>query len=418
MIKIPKFLHNVFTLSFGVLLSQIIGLVFIPVLSRLYSPELYGEFSIFVGISQLFITISTMKYEKALLISEQKDSNIIIMLIIILVFFISLISFILLIMLYFLRVIDILPCYIAMMPFTISSYALVSTILNFNQKKERYKTISIMSFIQTVLIILVSILFGFFHNNLNGLILGRVFSPLIVLFGYLYFNRRAFITSLFNMIYVIKLDEVLVLFRKYIKFPKYYLPYDILFTSLPYLLPMILTQLFSYNAAGYFGMVYRILMVPFVVISSSVANVFIVSANKEYANYGSFSTLYKKTFKKITLIGLAIYMIFFLFGAHAIPILLGPKWSNLDIYIKILSIWMFFEFISVVFKSNTYIIVQKQYIGLILQVLNSFIGVGVLFISSPYGIKMSLMMFSAVMSLFCIVNLLITYRLSTKDLYA
>jgi O-antigen/teichoic acid export membrane protein len=54
----------------GGLISQLIGLVTIPVVTRLYAPELYGEYSIYI---QLIIAISialSFRYEHLLLLSS------------------------------------------------------------------------------------------------------------------------------------------------------------------------------------------------------------------------------------------------------------------------------------------------------------------------------------------------------------
>ncbi len=409
MIKLPAFIKNVLTLSVGVILSQILGLIFIPILSRLYSPESYGVYSTLVGISQLFILLSTMKYDKALIISKSTEQ---LPLLVLISFIVSLISILSLIFVFFIYLfnfrLNLSLMYLFLIPVAILGYGMISAILNISQRKERYKIVSFISFLQTLINILISLVIGVFWYKTNGLILGWILSPFVVLICYLCFHYK----KILFVIKSVRFYEILDVWRKYINFPKYYLLYDLLFTSFPFVLPIVLTKLFSTIAAGYFSMTYRILMVPFLVISSSVSNVFVINANQNYSSVGRFNTLYLKTFKKIILIGIIIYSMLFLFGGKLIPIVLGAKWNNIIDYIRVLSVWMLFEFISVVFKSNTYIIVQKQYIGLIIQVFNTLAGVMSLILFSSYGIITALAMFAFTMSFFCILNIVITYKLS------
>ena len=155
-------------------------------------------------------------------------------------------------------------------------------------------------------------------------------------------------------------------------------------------------------------------MVPFMVISTSVTNVFMVNANKMYQLESSFNVLYKKTFNKIILIGLVIYGTSFFIGGDIISMFLGSKWSDISLYVKILSIMVFFEFITFVFKSNTFIIVQKQKIGMLIQMFSSLIGISCLFVFSDYGIQVALIAFTISGALFSCINLLTTYAFSKR----
>lgn len=405
-IKIPLFIKNVLTLSFGTLISQIFGFIFLPILSRLYDPHEFGLFYSFVGVSQTLGLISTLKYEKSIILPKNdEEGNSLVLLTLTIISIYSLSLFILLgLSSYFNISFSGVGNIILLIPLNILSQSFFSTITFWYQRREQFKMITIYNIIQSILIIFFSISFSWFNISQNGLIFGYVIGNFaIVIFQFfriksflIFFNKNVLIQS----------------FKKYIDFPKYYLPYDLLASGSLYLIPIILSTYYSQAECGYYSMANRILMVPFIIISSSVSNVFMVSANKQYMSKGDFNQLYRNTFIKIALIALVVYLIFFFFGGSIITIFLGSKWVGIEMFVKVLSLMLFFEFIVVVFKSNTYIIVQKQKIGMVIQLANTVLSLGCLIFLSSYGIKVALLSFTMVAISFSCINLLTTFRLS------
>lgn len=401
------FIKNTLMLSIGSLLAQIIGILFLPILSRIYLPAQYGVYSSFVGIAQVFVLLSTFKYEKAMLIADKSERNKLFVLVLMIVCVMSLIIFLVLSLLMLLNI-KVVANYshLLLISLAMIGYGLISVIINLFQKLEKFKLVAAISITQTIVNIFLSIALS--DCTFNGLVIAWVVTPLMVACYYLFCKRNI----LFQFITNWNIWQVYVVFKKYIKFPTFYMPYDLLFTALPFLIPTLLSSLFSNNEAGLYSMAYRVLMVPFIVISSSVSNVFVISAHKQYDNSGKFNVIYLNVFKKVLLIGFVIYFLAFTLGGWIITFILGLKWSGIDFYIKILSIWLFFEFITVVFKSNTYIIAQKQHVGLLLQVLNTLVGVISLFVFYKHGIKVALFAFVTSMSIFCLINLGVTYKIS------
>ena len=68
-----NFIINFLTLSGGNFIASAIVLIFSPLITRLYSPENFGSFQIFISISTYFTLLACFRLEYALLI---KNSNI------------------------------------------------------------------------------------------------------------------------------------------------------------------------------------------------------------------------------------------------------------------------------------------------------------------------------------------------------
>jgi lipopolysaccharide exporter len=68
------FIRNVLTLLSGTAIAQIIGLAFVPVLTRLFTPEEFGVFYLFVTTASILSIIATGGYEKSFVVTKS-DSD-------------------------------------------------------------------------------------------------------------------------------------------------------------------------------------------------------------------------------------------------------------------------------------------------------------------------------------------------------
>ena len=66
-----SFRNNVLTLITGTAAAQALPVVFSPLLTRLYSPEHFGLFALFVAFSSIFAVLSTGRYELAIILPEK-----------------------------------------------------------------------------------------------------------------------------------------------------------------------------------------------------------------------------------------------------------------------------------------------------------------------------------------------------------
>ena len=70
------FIRNVSILVSGTIVAQVIAVLASPILSRLYSPEQFGEYAIFITIVGLLSTISSLSYEMAIVKQKEEfDAN-------------------------------------------------------------------------------------------------------------------------------------------------------------------------------------------------------------------------------------------------------------------------------------------------------------------------------------------------------
>ena len=62
------FVRHILIVATGTATAQAIGFLASPVISRLYTPEQFGGFAIFTTLTSLFVTVSALGYESAVVL--------------------------------------------------------------------------------------------------------------------------------------------------------------------------------------------------------------------------------------------------------------------------------------------------------------------------------------------------------------
>lgn len=406
-----KFLRNVSTLAFGTILSQGIVVISSPLLSRLFSVEDFGVLSVFTSFSIFFAVLSTGRYELAVgLPSSNSRALKIIKLIICIGAFVSIVYLLLIFLLKSVfHVYDKTgflvqkEAYLA--PIYIFFIAVYSALGYWCQRKKNYKKITIANAVQVILTTICSILFGvvnFDSGMIWALIIGVIVSSL-----YLLFSEKNLLKD------IIKQRNIKIVAKKYYSFPRYMIFSDLSLTASQQFIPILFSVLYSTTVVGFFSMANRMLRLPNIVITSSIANVFRNDAIDEIREKGNCEELYKSTFKKLLFMSLPCYLALFIISPYLFEIIFGEKWHDAGIFARIISIFLLVEFIATPLNTIFYIR-EKQKVLMRLQFLNALFGgvmiyLGFHFFSSP---AVSLILFSLNSLIFNILFLFLSFKIS------
>ncbi|MCB1176912.1 MAG: oligosaccharide flippase family protein, partial [Leptospiraceae bacterium] len=185
-----KFVKNFLLLFSASGLSQVILILSTPFLSRLYSPADFGLFSFYVAIVTIISSVSTLKFELAILIpKDERESGMIFILgfslIILFSLFFGIILPWMLSVEYFnsLEKVWFITIVFPLNIFFLGNYQLI---INWLIHKTRYKLISMARITQVIVTVAVSLLLGYL-NNTSGLIIGWFLGQIVffvVLFSF------------------------------------------------------------------------------------------------------------------------------------------------------------------------------------------------------------------------------------------
>ncbi|MCS5348550.1 oligosaccharide flippase family protein [Staphylococcus aureus] len=370
--KINKFIGDSFLMILSSGIAQIILIVTTPIITRLYSPAEFGEFTIFSNIAMILIPIINARYD--LLIVNAKNDRIANILSQI-SFLISLVIILILIPVFIVSAL-LFPNFILDFTFIIIMLFLVSLtniFTNYLNKERKYKVLSLINVFRAASMSLLQIIFGFLAFGSLGLIVGFSLSYIAGLtLGYRTFKKH------FNI--VKDKEEAKAIFIENKNQLVYSTP-SILLNSLSFsVVVFFIGILYTNTEVGIYGMAIRVLGIPVTIISLGLSKIFMQQANDYYIEYGNFRNLLLKFSSALIIVSILLYVPLYLFSEELVNILLGHSWVDAIIVIKIV-IPLFVVRLIVSTVSLSVIVLQKQQLELILQAL-FLVGTTITFIIS------------------------------------
>jgi O-antigen/teichoic acid export membrane protein len=274
-----------------------------------------------------------------------------------------------------------------------------------NRQKE-YKLMTKNRFIQATSIAIFQLIIGFIKKISFGLIiadiLGRIIA-IILIFRSVFFQIKIKNFSLKKSIYLIK---------RYKKFPKWEMPATVLNISsfqIPYIFIPIL---FSSAIAGFYFLVFRVLMMPIGLIGNAILEVFKNRAIDDFNKYKSCREIYKKIFLLLFLVGILPTLILIFFGQDIFAFVFGESWRNAGIYAQILAPLALFRLISAPL-SFVFFIREKLELDLLIQLIFLILVLLSIGIASYYTNDIVLVSLLSVSGcIFYIIQIIVSYRLS------
>ncbi|HHW9402483.1 TPA: type 8 capsular polysaccharide synthesis protein Cap8K [Staphylococcus aureus] len=370
--RLNKFIGDSFLMILSSGIAQVILIITTPIITRLYSPTEFGEFTIFSNIAMILIPIINARYD-LLIVNTKNDrsANILSQI----SFLISLLILLILIPIFAISawlypnfILDFI--FIIIMLFLVS---LTNIFTNYLNKERKYKVLSLINVFRAGSMALLQIIFGLLALGSLGLIIGFSLSYIAgITLGYKTFKKH------FNI--VRDKEETKALFLENKNQLVYSTP-SILLNSLSFsVVVFFIGILYTNTEVGIYGMAIRVLGIPVTIISLGLSKIFMRQANDYYIEHGNFRNLLLKFSSILVIVSIILYVPLYLFSEELVNILLGHSWVDAITVIKIV-IPLFVIRLIVSTVSLSVIVLQKQQLELILQAL-FLIGTTVTFVIS------------------------------------
>jgi O-antigen/teichoic acid export membrane protein len=362
-----QYARNVYTLIVGTTLAQFISIALSPILTRLYSPEEFGLFALFVSAIVILSVFVTGRYELAIMLPRRdRDALHITILAIMLSVAINLaLLFIIFFVHSFTPFFDnsALVYWFYWVPVSTLLLGIHQSLSYWSNRKCKYKRLAISRTLQSTSSAMLQIGVGYVGIGAVGLISGHIVGQVLAIgvFGFLVWREDRKQIRTFNLI------RSFALAKKYINFPKFLIAahgFNIASAQMPVLL---LTALFNIKIAGFFTLTQRVISAPIALISGAIGDVFRQEASYAYIHQGNCQEIYKKTFKRLVLISIFPFAIFFFLAPELFSLIFGEPWRTAGEYAKILAPMAFLQFITSPL-SSMFIIAEKQRLDLLWQV--------------------------------------------------
>jgi len=412
---IPKssFAKNVLTLITGTTISQAIPIAISPILTRIYGPEDFGVLALFVSLITIFSAVVTGRYELAVMLpKEDKKSRSIVALCILisLVFCTVLFIVIALFHSYFVELLedDRISTWLYFVPLVLFLVGLFNTLNYYLSRKKEFQKVAKANVSKSVSLSVSQLLFHFVKSGAFGLVLGRIISAIVAPL-FLLFNLKKSDKISFNK------EKLSTVAKRYIDFPKYAM-WAGLFNNLALNFNnLVIPIVYSTSILGYFALVYRVLVLPFTLVSTSVGQVFFKEVSELKNQNKNVSNVIWKVVKKMGLISVLGFGVLFFTVEYLFVFVFGEEWRIAGIYAQYL-IPMFVIRFVVSPLTLIHSAFEAHKLSLLLQFLMFLLSVLSMYIAYIFKLDFEhfLMLFSSVMVMFYLLRFVVIIYIAKK----
>ncbi len=360
------FIKSVMTLSAGVLVSQVITFVALPFISRIYGPEVLGDYQFLVSNATILSVLVCLGLMSAIMIPKEEDEAKglcrLTALSVVLLSTLLLAVALLLSERFQLFTVNLnykVACLLLWLYIVLTNLSAVC--YAYTNRLKMYKVLFWNPVINVCADVTVSIVLGLLGCGLWGYVFGKLLAALLTT---LYMLRHA------NP-FAGKLDDacsMLNLLRKHKNFPLYQCPSNIVDTLAQQLPVQLIKRLFGSAILGSYSMCMSILGIPVRFLSSPVNRVYYQEAASRYnagEPIGEFSYKILTANIKTAIIPIALLMIF---GEPLFVFFLGAQWQQAGSFAAILGLYQLVVFCSTCLSGN-FVIIGKQKLNLFFSVL-------------------------------------------------
>lgn len=359
-----SFASDVLTLVGGTTFAQIITIISVPILTRLYGPEEFGVWALYISITGIISVISCMRYDYSIMLPESdKDAVNLLGLSLLAALIIS--SLTLPVICYFKQpILNLLNSpQMSNYLWLVTPFVFVNGIFlalnNWNSRTKQFKRLSLARVFNSVSTTGTQMGYGLLGNSSTGGLIGGSVAGIsvatIVLGGQIWRDDKNLIKE------NISWKKIWEGFRRYQKFPLID-SWSALMNTISWQLPsFLLAAFFSPAIVGFYSLGFRLLQLPMNFIGSSISQVFFQRASIAKSD-GTLESLVENVFRSLVVIGMFPILILTIVGSDVFTIIFGEAWAEAGVYAQILSIWTFVWFISSPL-SSIYVVMEKQQFG-------------------------------------------------------
>lgn len=320
-----SFLKSVSVLFAGTAIAQIITFSVTPILSRVYTPEDFGQFATLLSIVMILSSAATAKYEMAIPLPKNDDEGNGLNWLSFLIAFSFCLTLVPVI-----GIFDFLggteawlkempALWLWSIPLMVLSVS-VFNILNYqNIRSSKYNKISFGNVTRSLSSATIQILYTLRFAGASGLVAGHFTGFVLAIFPM--WNKSLFLIQTSRS----KLKEIA---RKHSRFPLFSLPAGLANTLTLELNNIFLLILYSPEIVGFYSLAVRTLSLPLQLIGRSVAQVFYKDAIKETQENGTASIAFKRSFLILTLVAILIALVISFLAPWLYALVFGQNWEK------------------------------------------------------------------------------------------
>lgn len=342
-----EFSRNVLTLMTGTTIAQAIPIAISPILTRIYTPEDFGVFALYMALASILSVVATGRYELAIMLPKKdEDAMNIVALSIGISFFVSFISLII-VSVFNSQITNLLgnpeiSNWLYFIPVTVLLTGVYQSFNYWSNRKKQYKRLALSRITQSGATATANLGMGSGGLGTSGLILGQILGQSVAatILGRMVWREDR------GKVEQIKKLKIFALIKKYLDFPKINMFHAFLNDVKNLIVNVILIRCYSSFVLGQFYMVNRILLLPSGLVGSSISQVLYKEVSNKYNRKEDFSKDILNTIVKLFLFGLIPFFIIVFFGKEIFVFLLGKNWEVAGSFASSFALYVLFHFVA------------------------------------------------------------------------
>lgn len=349
-----SYIKHVLTYMTGTVISQILLFCCAPLLTRLYTPEHYGIFGLFLAVLAPFQVLSSWRYEMAVVLPESdEEAKCLVGLSFVLLCIMTIVTLLIILILgrpiaHILSA-PVLEKWLVLLPLSLFFVGLFNIFNYWSTRKNKFRNISIAKILQTFSTLSGQLGAGIvFQSTIIGLLASSIFGQAIGALSLI-------IQKLDKKDLSINWRKVLAVAKRYREIPLNTFQTAFLNACSKSLLPIIIISYFGSHIVGLILFAERVLLAPMNLITRSIWEI-------------SHSRLGKMTFEekaelltqvhKVLALSFAYPFVFVILFSGYCSTLFGHQWQNLNLIFPAFSLMIYFNSIS---NATSYFVAFEKY---------------------------------------------------------
>jgi len=348
----------------GTALGQVVLLLALPFLTRLYSPEYFNTLAIYVAIIGIFSGAICLRFDIAISLPEPSDEGwrLMILSISCAAIFSSLVAAGLALLLWSFAINVGVESYLfsMMVGLGLFSVGAFNSLQMWYVREKNFLSISFVKFSQSIAVVSIQIGAGIWLATAAGLLWGQLASGVVGAFAFFVLlgkSPRSWSALSFQ--------DVRRFFKIYGRFPRYSV-FESLANEAASQLPLLLIAFLLGGAeAGYLMLAMKVLQAPIALLGNAISQVYLSQAPLSERK-GELAALSKNMLSRLAKVGIGPLLFAAIVAPTVFPVVFGSEWQRAGELVSWMTPWFIFQLLVSPISMSLHV-KGKQDIALYLQ---------------------------------------------------
>lgn len=336
-----------FTLLSGSVIAQGIVFFITPILSRIYTNEMFGTFTLFSSLSLTISTLVALRYELSILLPKRERDALNLLILCLILTTVTSLLFLILVLFFH----DFfnglfqnggLGKALFLLPAGVFLHGIFNAFTYWLNRQKKFTSISYVRINKSMTMSGVQLANGFSSIQHFGLIPGLIAGQLMSGFHIIFISLKSISLNARH----ISFSRIFYMAKRYQKIPKYNTLLTFTNTLSNELPNILIPKYFGLAVGGQFGLSMRLIKTPIGLIGESFSQIFFNKASETYNNDPKgFHALVKQTYIKLLYSALIGFPLLFI-STYFFEFILGGEWTETGLYSRLLIPALFLMFLN------------------------------------------------------------------------